>query len=297
MRDPELQLIAPADQAGTERVAKLVQVWHRDGTPSLVLVHGAIQRQREGDVAERMFCSHARLFARERLPVVSLAVLGDKNPSWRPDHLGAARWGCDRHLRFPAVNVRDRDAGDLVATPNPVALLTLLHRAAQELRGQPAEQLRRTVARERARVQQGSTASAVRILLRLMAYLLRRDPTLARLPWDQMQQGAVEVDGMEPFVTSFVEIGWEAGRIEGQAAGLAVGYATGLAEGQRTIVLRLLERTLGALPVELQVQITALTTEQLLHLSDALLDFSSVADLIMWLAQQRGASGVEAPDD
>ncbi len=94
---------------------------------------------------------------------------------------------------------------------------------------------------------------------------------------------------METFVTSFEEIGWEAGHAEGLAAGRVEGRAEGLVEGQRDIVLRLLERKVGALPADLQAQITALTAEQLLRLSDALLDFTSVADLTAWLEQQATA--------
>ncbi len=84
-----------------------------------------------------------------------------------------------------------------------MAVLTLLHRDAQETRGQPAERLRRKVARYRALLQQGYTASEVRILLRLMEHILRLDLALAQQAFDQMRQVEMEVYGMETFVTSF----------------------------------------------------------------------------------------------
>ncbi len=95
---------------------------------------------------------------------------------------------------------------------------------------------------------------------------------------------------METFVTSFEEIGREAGRAEGLALGRAEGLVEGELKGQRTLVLRLLEHKVGALSGDLQAQIMALTAEQLLHLSAALLDFTSVADLTTWLEQQASAS-------
>ncbi len=100
----------------------------------------------------------------------------------------------------------------------------------------------------------------------------------------------VEVYGLENFITSFEEIGREVGLAEGlvkgRVEGRIEGRAEGLVEGQRHIVLRLLECKVGALPLEIQAQIMVLTAEQLLHLSDALLDFTRLADLTTWLEQQ-----------
>ena len=79
---------------------------------------------------------------------------------------------------------------------------------------------------------------------------------------------------MERFVTSFEEIGREEGLVEGQT------------KGQRTLVLRLLTRKVGPLAPELQARIAALDPEALLTLSEALLDFTSMADLTAWLTEQ-----------
>ena len=57
----------------------------------------------------------------------------------------------------------------------------------------------------------------------------------------------------------------------------------GLQKGQRLLVLRLLARRLGAIPVLIQAQIETLSLEQLEALGDALLDFSDTAELESWL--------------
>ncbi|WP_392479642.1 DUF2887 domain-containing protein [Nostoc sp. C110] len=54
-------------------------------------------------------------------------------------------------------------------------------------------------------------------------------------------------------------------------------------EGERTIILRLLNRRMGNIPDVLLSQIQGLSVEQLEALGDALLDFSSLADLEGWL--------------
>lgn len=88
IRNTELQQIAPDEQAGKQRADSLVQVVRRDGTPAWVFVHIEVQSQHDEAFAAWMFRYHARLFDRERVPVVSLAVLGDDDPAWEPDRFG-----------------------------------------------------------------------------------------------------------------------------------------------------------------------------------------------------------------
>ncbi len=80
---------------------------------------------------------------------------------------------------------------------------------------------------------------------------------------------------MEGFVTSFEEIGREKGQLQ----------------ERRHLVLHQLERKVGWLSGAIQAQITALTAEQLLRLSEALHDFTCMADRTTWLAAQVPASG------
>ena len=54
-------------------------------------------------------------------------------------------------------------------------------------------------------------------------------------------------------------------------------------EGQRSILLRQLNRRFGELPIALQLQINRLSLPKLEDLSDSLLDFGTIADLTTWL--------------
>ena len=54
-------------------------------------------------------------------------------------------------------------------------------------------------------------------------------------------------------------------------------------EGQRSLLLRLLNRLFGELPIALQSQIDRLSVPQLEDLGEALLDFGTIADLTTWL--------------
>jgi flagellar biosynthesis/type III secretory pathway protein FliH len=96
---------------------------------------------------------------------------------------------------------------------------------------------------------------------------------VARLP------GAAKEVVME-LITS-----WERkGRAEGLREGLREGRAEGLREGQRLVVERMLMRRFGALPLGVRERLATLTADELTALADALLDFTSLAEVEAWLA-------------
>jgi len=257
-------------------------VVRRDGNATWLLIHIEIQSQYDRDFPERMFCYHARTYDRDRRLVVSLAVLADEEATWRPDQFGYALWGCELALRFPVVKLRDLDRAMLEAGPNIFAALTLLHRDAQETRGQPQARMQRKLEGYRRILRQGYTLEELRALLRLMEYLLRLPLELRRPTFEAMKQIESEEVGMT-LVTSFEEIGREDGRVE----------------GQQELVLRQLTRKLGPLPEEVTARITALESATMLLLADALLDFATQDDLRAWLDQAPGApptNAAEAPD-
>ena len=72
---------------------------------------------------------------------------------------------------------------------------------------------------------------------------------------------------------------------EGIQIGLQQGRQEGRQEGGCAIVLRLLTRRLGRIPVATRKRIEALPVPLLEALSEALLDFTRPDDLTRWLAQ------------
>jgi len=61
-------------------------------------------------------------------------------------------------------------------------------------------------------------------------------------------------------------------------------------EGEKSLVLRLLSRRVGKLPHKVRSRIESLPLEQLENLGEALLDFTSMADLDAWLSGLDGNS-------
>jgi predicted transposase/invertase (TIGR01784 family) len=64
---------------------------------------------------------------------------------------------------------------------------------------------------------------------------------------------------------------------------LAEGEQRGKQQGERSLVLRLLTRRVGELPQDVGDRLETLSLEQLENLGEALLDFTNLADLLLWL--------------
>ncbi|MFV9505467.1 MAG: Rpn family recombination-promoting nuclease/putative transposase [Oscillochloridaceae bacterium umkhey_bin13] len=279
-RNNELQQIAPEDQVGKQRADTLVQVRRRDGTPAWIFIHIEVQSQHDSDFPMRMFRYNARLFDRERQPIVSLAVLGDDHPTWEPNDFGYGLWGCTLAFTFPTVKLLHLDAEALATMRNPFATLTLIHRDAQETRGNPVARLQRKLTRFRALLRLGYPIEDLHILLRLMEHILRVAPELQDEARATMKRIEQEETGMTTLVSDIAIISRSEGRVEGQI------------EERKAIVLRQLTRKLGTLDATLTDRVTALTPEGLLDLSEALLDFTAPSDLRIWLDQHAPTDAV-----
>lgn len=70
---------------------------------------------------------------------------------------------------------------------------------------------------------------------------------------------------------------------QGLQQGLEQGLQQGLQQGEATLILRLLNRRFGEVDSQLQERIRGLPIPQLEELSEALLDFEAVTDLVTWL--------------
>jgi predicted transposase/invertase (TIGR01784 family) len=71
-----------------------------------------------------------------------------------------------------------------------------------------------------------------------------------------------------------------------QQGAIIKGREEGIKEGQLKLVVRLLERRVGEIAPDIQSRIRRLSIEQLENLGEAVLDFTSVSDLMAWLQGQ-----------
>jgi len=73
------------------------------------------------------------------MKLVSLAVLGDKQATWRPNNYGYKLGGCKLKLKFPIVKLLDYQAKwqDLEKNTNPFAIMIMAHLTTLMTQGKP----------------------------------------------------------------------------------------------------------------------------------------------------------------
>jgi hypothetical protein len=203
MLDKELQKIVPQAARGRRYVDKLVKVWRKDGRETWVLIHVEVQTQRDPDFPQRMYGYNTRIGDRYNRTVVSLAVLADDDPAWRPEHHAEELWGWSVRMAWPSVKLLDyaeREA-ELEGSKNPFAKVVLAHLKALETRQDPGGRRNWKFRLVRGLYERGFSREDVRQLYRMIDWLME-------LPRPVQEQFEQEVDEYQeeqrmPFVTGF----------------------------------------------------------------------------------------------
>jgi hypothetical protein len=105
--DKELRKIAPHAKVGRRTVDVLFKVWLRSGQEQWVLIHVEIQAQRDPTLPRRVWRYNHRIDDVYDRPVISIAILADDEPGWRPGPYVYGRWGCGGEFHYPTVKLLD----------------------------------------------------------------------------------------------------------------------------------------------------------------------------------------------
>jgi hypothetical protein len=261
--DKELQQVVRDAELGRRYADKLAKVYTRDGAETWVLIHVEVQGEPEARFAERMCTYHYRLFDRYQVDIVSLAVLADARPSFRPATYQRSRWGCELTFRFPVQKLLDWHArwAELEASPNRFALVVMTHLKAQEFQDGPTRKgwkLRLV----RLLYERGYTRGQVLELFRILDWLLRLPESLEREFMHELI--AFEERAKMPYVTSIERLGHEAGRQEGEAL----------------VLMRLIELKFGPPSEAAREQINAADADTLLRWSERILTAQSLDEVL-----------------
>ncbi len=214
MLDKELQQITPKGSQGRRHVDKLVKVWRKNGCEVWVLIHIEVQTRRERGFALRMYEYNYRIFDRYHRTVVSLAVLADDNPDWRPNSYENELWGWSIRMTFPPVKLLDyanREA-ELEADSNPFAKVVLAHLKALMTRRDPDERRAWKFRLVRGLYERGFKADDVRQLFRLIDWLMELPPPLEDRLWKDIIK--YQEERRMPFVTTPERYGIRMGMLQ-----------------------------------------------------------------------------------
>ena len=257
--DTELQKIAPASRTGRQTVDKLAQVYLRNGDDQWILVHVEAQARPEANFEERMYTYHVRLWLHYRRIVVSIALLADKNPNWRPYRYEQSLAGCRLRFEFHSVKLLDFDERQLLTDENPCALLLLAFRRAAETENSNELRFQARVELMRLTLDRGYNEETTGTLLRLLEWIMSL-PEVLEKRYEELLE-AVKRERQTPFLASFERRALREGLQQGWEQGLQQGLQQGLLEG----LIALLNDLYGAVPEALVQQLEQITDREILR--------------------------------
>jgi len=250
-RDKELAKIMAGADMGDREVDKLFEVRWRDGGEELVLIHVEVQARGEQDFAQRMYVYNTRIWQRYGRPAVSLALLVDADPQFRPDRFVREKGGCRLTFTFPVVKLLGfKSAGELESDPSPLAVASLAQLGKLSAGSDMEHRLAVKLAMARALYARGYDRERVLKVFRFLDYVLTLPDSLA-CRFDREVEDIEEVLNM-PYVTSIErrarQEGLQQGIQEGLQQGMQQGQQEGILQGVRDLLRQALEVRFGAPP-------------------------------------------------
>jgi hypothetical protein len=265
MLDKELQPIVRQAKRGRRYVDKLVKVWLTSGQERWILIHVEVQTGKEGEFPKRMVVYNHRLSDRYDREVISLAILADDDPDWRPNQFGYSRWGFRTVTEFPIVKLLDYAARgpELEVDPNPFALVVLAHLKTLETRRSPADRYAWKLRLVKGLYDRGMGAEEIRQLFRFIDWIMELPEEREGRFWQEIT--TYQREKVMPFVTIAERVGREKGIEEGKA----LGRSEGLLEGTLKGIESCLELKFGVAGLELMPDIREIhdhvVLEKVLH--------------------------------
>lgn len=236
--DTELQQIKRETETGRRDADKLVKVWRRSGEEQWVLVHVEVQSQRQSEFSERMYLYHSRIFDRYRRSVVSLGILGDEQPSWRPSRYERELWGCRAILEFPIMKLLDYSMDELARSQNPLAAIVQAHLSAQIAGKDVGVGYESKLSLIKSLYERGYGREDIVQLFRLIDWFIALPKSEEDRLWQEIQ--TLEEERKMPYITSVERIG------------IRKGLEQGLQQGRQEDIVRILELRFEDIPQKLR---------------------------------------------
>ena len=238
--DKELQRIAPRSKSGKQTVDKLVKVWRIDGSELWFLIHIEVQSQKDGGFPLRMYIYHYRIFDKYKQRAVSVAILGDDDPQWRPSQYEDQLLGCEVNMKFPIAKLLDYEANwqELEHNPNPFAIVVMAHLKAMATQNKEQDRLfwKKTLIRDL--YKRNYSRQEVFNIFRFLDWVMKLPDALELQI--QIMIGEYEEAHQMQYVTSIERIaldrGHQEGLKEGHQEGLKEGHQEGLREGRNQVL-------------------------------------------------------------
>lgn len=273
--DKELRRIAKGFGRRKRSTADfLVKVWRKDGGEQWLIIHIELQAQRDATFPERMFLYNVRAYDLYRRPIMSLAVLADRDPSWRPGHFAYDMGSSRTEFAFSAVKLLDWQSRleELERSANPFALAVLAHLNTQATRGDSEQRLQSKLRLARLLFNRRWKRNEIDELFQFLDWIM----TLPEDLEDRFEKNYVELERRQTMAQTMPPIikrAHDRGHKEGIEEGIEI--------GKQDTLVQLLTLRFGSLPEEARSQIERITEiAELDRMIGLVLDAQSLSDVL-----------------
>lgn len=241
--DKELQQITPDASSGRRYADKLVKVHTFDEQETWVLIHIEVQGESEDAFDQRMYTYQYRLRDRYGVDIVSLAVLADTSPSFRPNRFAYARWGCGVDYIFPMSKLIDWEDNwiELEQSNNVFALVVMAQIKAKRLKNS-AKRKDAKIGIIRLMYERGYTKAKIQELFTIIDWMIQIPSVLNAEFLCAIY--AIEEEKKMPYINTAERVGIEKGRL----AGLQEGRQEGRQEGEAIALRKQIRMKFGHIP-------------------------------------------------
>ncbi|MBW4567433.1 MAG: cytosolic protein [Tolypothrix carrinoi HA7290-LM1] len=218
--DKELLSVVGDAEIGTRFADKLVKIYRISGEENWILIHVEIQSQEESNFALRMYTYNYRIYDKYQKFVVSLAILGDENPNWRPSQFNSQLFGCGISFRFPVIKLLDYEQrlSELEASRNPFTIVVMAHLQAKATTSNRTERKQQKLTLVKRLYDLGFERDSIIILFKFIDWMMTLPANLAREFWQEYS--SFEESRRMQYVTSVERIGIEKGTRKGLLQGI-----------------------------------------------------------------------------
>ena len=209
-----------------------------------------MQGESEDDFDQRMYTYQYRLRDRYGVDIVSLAVLADTSPSFRPDRYDYARWGCEVHYLFPMSKLIDWEDNwtSLEHSNNVFALVVMAQIKAKRLKNS-AKRKDAKIGIIRLMYERGYTKQQIQELFTIIDWMIQIPSFLNEEFLSAIY--AIEEEKKMPYINTAEQVGIEKGRLVGHQEGRKEGRQ----EGEAIALRKLIKMKFGDVPEWAEIQI------------------------------------------
>lgn len=169
---------------------------------------------------ERMYVYNYRIFDKFQKEVISLALLTDDNPRFRPNEYHRSRWGFEVLCRYPMVKIIDYRARweELEASSNPFAIVVRAYLKTLETEGNVQDRYTWKKRFLLELYQHGMKRETILAIYKFIDWIMRLPDDLETTLYEETK--AIEETTAMPYITTAERIGQKKGVEQGIAQGI-----------------------------------------------------------------------------